>query len=554
MAKKIRDEHRHVKDMSIAVKLALIMATLVAVFMAAFGLFLGAFIRGAVMRQVMSAAYEAAYVAAHADVAAWGEYFDTPFQGLSHAELTELVKTMSSEEYEAQLKSPEVMELRTWNRGRLKRMIDADLRILAVEVLDVSNGPKLLAQSYSGDLVFAPVKGDPPVSFSRGGVAEGFLTVQGIQRHVIRGVHPIISRDEDQQAEIAVYIAAQALADATRELYTKVTLSAMVFIFVGCAVAWQVGRRMMRPIQQLQEDMRIVADGDLEHRTQVHVRDEIGELARTFDRMTESLAEAQQIERDTAASRHQMGVAGEVATSLFPQKLPAVPGYDLAGHHEASGQLGGEYYDAVAMPGGRLGLLIGSASGTGVPAAMVMAMARSFLTVLSRNGADPGQLLREANALLSVDLRRGMYVTVLMAVLDPKAATLTIANAGHPPLLVCKAGGKGIAPVHSEGIALGFDKGPVFDRTLKVVRVRLGAGDRVVMYTPGATRVTGADGKPLGERRFLALVKREAGHAAALFTKRVAATIKKFRGETTPSEDVTLLTLGRQASGRSGAA
>jgi serine phosphatase RsbU (regulator of sigma subunit) len=296
--------------------------------------------------------------------------------------------------------------------------------------------------------------------------------------------------------------------------------------------------------------MEIVASGDLAHRTVAQRQDEIGVLADAFDTMTQTLAEAQQRERETAASRHQMTVAGEVASRLFPAHLPTIAGFDLAGHHESSGTLSGDYYDVLELPGGRTGLLIGAASGTGVPAAMVMAMARSFIAAVARDEADPGAVLREVNALLSGDLRRGMYVTVLLAVLDPGAATLTLANAGHPPLLLVRAGGKSIAAVHSEGIALGFDKGPVFDHTLKVVRLELAPGDRAVLYTPGITRVTGADGSLLGESRFAALVKREAGQGAEAFVKRVAATVRKFMGEARLSEDVTLLTLGRLGPGR----
>jgi serine phosphatase RsbU (regulator of sigma subunit) len=100
-----------------------------------------------------------------------------------------------------------------------------------------------------------------------------------------------------------------------------------------------------------------------------------------------------------------------------------------------------------------------------------------------------------------------------------------------------------------EGIALGFDKGPVFDRTLKIVRLELAPGDRAVLYTPGITRITGADGSALGEARFAGLVKREAGQPAEGSVKRVAATIRKFVGERPLGEDVTLLTLGRLGRG-----
>jgi serine phosphatase RsbU (regulator of sigma subunit) len=180
---------------------------------------------------------------------------------------------------------------------------------------------------------------------------------------------------------------------------------------------------------------------------------------------------------------------------------------------------------------------------------MVMSMARSFIAAVARGEADPGAILREVNALLSGDLRRGMYVTVLLAVLDPADASLTVANAGHPPLLLSRGGGKSLAAVHSEGIALGFDKGPVFDHTLKVVRLELARGDRAVLYTPSIARVTGADGSQLGEARFAALIKREGGQPADAFVRRVAATVKKFVGDKKLSEDVTLLTLGRLGGG-----
>jgi serine phosphatase RsbU (regulator of sigma subunit) len=553
MAKgKIRSEGRHVRDVSIAVKMTGVIAVLLVVFMLAFGIFLRGFVRGAVKRQIMWAAYEAAYTAAHADVDAWSEWFETPYQGVSNEERVALVAAMSAEERAELYDTAEIQEARARNKRRFKEFIDGQLRIAAVELLDLPDpaDAKILARSYSGTLFFQAVKGEAGITVPDGSVAEGYLDVGSGQQLVIRGSYPVSDVPEGRHVELAVYIDAAAIDDAMNELTWQVLLAAGAFVVVGSIVSWTATQRLMKPVRMLQEDMRIVADGDLQHHTTVHTSDEIGELARAFGRMTASLAEAQEAERESAAGRHQMSVAGEVAASLFPTRLRDIAGYDLAGHHEASGQLGGEYYDVLAMPGGRYGLLVGSASGSGVPAAMVMAMARSFLAALARTETDPGKILREVNALLSGDLRRGMYVTVLLAVLDPKGGTLTVANAGHAPLLYCKAGGKSVAPVQSEGIALGFDKGPVFDQTLKVVRMSLRPGDRAVLFTPGVTRVAGADGSALGENRFAAVVKREAHHPAPVFVRRVAATVKKFRGKRDLSEDVTLLTLGRQDGSR----
>jgi len=135
-----------------------------------------------------------------------------------------------------------------------------------------------------------------------------------------------------------------------------------------------------------------------------------------------------------------------------------------------------------------------------------------------------------------------------VCVLDPGEGMLRIANAGHSPLLLWKAAAGKLSVVHSEGIALGFDEGPVFDRTLKVVEIGLDPGDRAVCYTPGISRIVGADGSELGDKRFGALVKREASHPAETFTVRISATLAKFRGKRASTADVTLLTVGRRPS------
>ena len=546
---------RRARGISIAVRMAAVMAFLIVVFMVSSFLVLAFTIRDSIRREMMWAAYEAAYSAAHAGLEAWDENFGTPYQGLSAADLDFRIQSMAKEDFEAEYMAPELEARRALNRSRFEKLIDPQVRIVAADLSDLGSG-RLLAKSYAVDHILFTATG-APLEFERGRAQEGVLQLEGRDLHVIRAsypVEPLVPGDpgEESHVELAVYIDAAAVDQTFAALVKQFSVLGAAFLLVGAGLSWVVGKRLMRPIARLQEDVAIVAEGDLAHRTVAERQDEIGALAAAFDTMTQSLAEAQQRERDSAASRHQMSVAGEVASSLFPAHLPTIPGFDLAGYHESSGTLSGDYYDVLELPGGRIGLLIGSASGTGVPAAMVMAMARSFIAAVAREEADPGAVLREVNALLSGDLRRGMYVTVLLAVIDPARGTLTLANAGHPPLLLARGGGKSLAAVHSEGIALGFDKGPVFDHTLKVVRLDLAPGDRAVLYTPGLTRVTGADGSALGEARFAGLVKREAGQGADAFVRRVASTVRKFVGDGRLSDDVTLLTLGRRAPGGAG--
>jgi sigma-B regulation protein RsbU (phosphoserine phosphatase) len=319
----------------------------------------------------------------------------------------------------------------------------------------------------------------------------------------------------------------------------------MIFILAGAGISFALGKRITLPLTKLQDDIRIVASGDLRHHTRTHSRDEIGELARTFDSMTQNLAEVQELERQAAATQRQATVAAEVAQSLVPTALPEIAGYDRAGVHHAAEDMPGEIFDVVPMADGRFGLLVARASGSGVPATLVMAMARSFLRSLSERETDPGALLREVNRRLSGDLRKGMYVEVVLVVIEAGRGHLSLASAGGAPIYHYHAETESVSVIHSEGIALGFDAGPVFDKTLNVLEREMLPGDRIVLLTRGLLEVEGADGEPLGEKRFGALVKREGPTAAESFVGRIDATLTKFHHSAELESDVTLITLGR---------
>jgi serine phosphatase RsbU (regulator of sigma subunit) len=549
-AREARHEPRRRFGMPLALKMALLTAVLAALIVVVFSVAVQPFLRDTLREQVRRAAWETAFVLAAAPPQAWNEYLGTPWGDLTADELAVQIARMSREEQDASVRSKETLAIRKWNAERLYRLTLKHTRVEAVEVVE---GPpdrrRLLASSLPGlrEVAFTPATEQTSLDLPEGSADEGRLRLGDREVRAVRGTYPIVDTNGAPVGEARVYVSVEAIDEVFANLVSRLVFTALIVVTAGALLAGFVGVWFMRPLRLLQEDVRTVAKGDLRHRTRAISYDEIGALARSFDELTQQLAAAADAEREAQASKHQMAVAGEVSASLFPARLPTRPGYDAAGLHETSTQLAGEYYDVFEMPQGRLGFLVASASGTGVPAAMVMAMARSFVAALAGREADPGAILREANALLSPDLRRGMYVTVLLAILDPRTHTLTVANAGHAPLLLVR-GGK-LTAVHSEGIAMGLDKGPVFDSTLKVVRLALQPGDRAVLYTPGVTRVNGADGSTLGEERFAALARREAVHPAETFTARMGATIRKFRGEAPITDSVTLLTLGRLQDG-----
>lgn len=537
-------EHRHVKGTSLAVKLSIGITLMVLVFMVGFAFFLRSFVHDTMRDQVTRTAKEAARAGAQAELPAWELYYGTPYQGMTRDEIQAIVDQWTPEQYENRFLTPDQRQQLEWNKQRLQRFKGGDSLILEVDIVSPDRRT-ILATSHLSGTDYSPTR--QSVNDADVNAEEGFITYPGARRvFVVRGQHPVLDKEGEVAGYFGVYIDARRIEEATSEFMLTVSYAAALFILVGAGLSYVLGQRIAKPLHKLQEDMRHVAAGDLEHHTVPHSSDEIGQLARTFDHMTKSLKAAADQEQEAAAATHQMTVAGEVTDRLFPADMPMVPGYDMGGHHETAGSVGGEYYDVLEMPGGRIGFLIAAASGTGVPAAMVMAMTRSYLKEVANHETDPGHVLRRVNELMAGELREGMYVSVLLAVLDPDTGAVDVANAGHSPLVVWrKATGK-MSALHSEGIALGFDSGPVFDRTLKTMTVELRPGDRVVLLCAGIGRLAGADGKELGDRRFLGLVQHEAHHPSGQFVNRVAAILRKFRGKEPLSVDVTLLTLRRQ--------
>jgi serine phosphatase RsbU (regulator of sigma subunit) len=326
---------------------------------------------------------------------------------------------------------------------------------------------------------------------------------------------------------------------------------AILFVFfvgIGVGVSFLVGRKISEPVKALIEDVTAVASGDLNHHTVPRSTDEIGLLARTFDKMTKNLQEAQSREVEMAAQRHQMAVAQEVQSNLLPEKIPDVPGYEIVAFHRSSKEVDGNYYDVIQYANGKLGVLVAAASGKGIPAAMVMTMARSFFRALMETAEGPAAMMRQANRLLSPDLRAGMYVEVLMVLIDPTTHKAKLVSAGPTSLFRFSFAEKKLQGIHAEGIALGFDKGPVFDKSLKEVEFDMGPGDRLVLNTPGVFSVKNYEGMDLGVKGFAKAINKQALKPSDEFVTKVVNIIDNYAGHEVEDSDITFLTVRRLES------
>jgi sigma-B regulation protein RsbU (phosphoserine phosphatase) len=295
------------------------------------------------------------------------------------------------------------------------------------------------------------------------------------------------------------------------------------------------------------EDIRQISTGDLKHRTRAKGGGEMSMLARSIDRMTKNLADARENELALSIRDRELAVAAEVREALLPQTTPAIGGYEIGATHISSQELWGDFHDFIEHDeGGGVGLLVCDVSGKGLPGALVGATARSYLRTALKNASDVQQALRDVNRDLARDVKRGMYVSALYIVLDPKEGIATLVCAGHKmPLVRFTAEDGKVRVIQPEGIALAFDKGPIFDARLEVAQVPIEPGDRLVLVNTGAIEVTNAEGDELGDKPLFRLIMPHAALPTDEFLAKLRKELEAFADGGRLERDVSIVTLKR---------
>jgi serine phosphatase RsbU (regulator of sigma subunit) len=325
--------------------------------------------------------------------------------------------------------------------------------------------------------------------------------------------------------------------------------STFAIIVVGALVSMWVASRVSRPLRKIVEDVRHISAGDLRHRTHAEGGGEIVLLARSIDRMTKNLLEARENEIELQVRNREVELAAEVRGQLLPQATPEVPGYGIGHMHIASATLGGDFHDLIEVGTEEhraVGLLVCEISGKGAPAALVGATARSYLRSRLPGGGDLKTALQDVNRQLVRDVPRGMAVASLYVLLDPEEGTVMVTCTGHKvPLIRYTGADRKVRLIHPEGIALGFDKGPVFNSTLQVAKVPVDRGDRLVLVNSGAVTIANSQGAELGEKALYTQIMRLGGLGTEAFLARLREALEAYRGEGPLQRDVSVLTLAR---------
>src|SRR5215207_129387 len=244
---------------------------------------------------------------------------------------------------------------------------------------------------------------------------------------------------------------------------------------------------------------------------------------------------AQQM-RERERIEQNLRVARSIQQASLPKEVPELEGWHISPFYRPAREVGGDFYDFFELEDGRLGIVVGDATGHGVPAALVMASARSMLRALAQASDSPGDVLRRVNDPLATAIPANMFVTCFYAILDPESGSLTYANAGHDlPYLYRNSAAE---ELRARGMPLGLMPGMGYEEKQTILK----AGEAALLYSDGLVEAHDPEGEMFGFPRLRALVA-EHGEQWSLGDF-LLEELHSFVGESWKQEDdITLLTL-----------
>lgn len=317
--------------------------------------------------------------------------------------------------------------------------------------------------------------------------------------------------------------------------------------FVALVFGLALARSITGSIHELFVGTVQVQRGDFAHKIEVKARDQLGELANSFNAMTSRLTSLLAEMAEKKRLEEELRIARDIQMSLLPQGPLRMAGLQMTAHCSPAREVGGDYYDFFAIGDRRVGILIADVSGKGTSAALYMAELKGLMLSLSQIHTSPRALMLAANRIIADNMDARSFITMTYAVLDMDARTMTYSRAGHTPLIHLTGRGLGRRAriLIPDGMVLGLklDNGEKFAAALEEVTLPLEAGDLFALFTDGISEAMNGDDELFGENRLTRLIEDHAELAFDELRERILREVRDFAGDPGPHDDMTLILL-----------
>jgi phosphoserine phosphatase RsbU/P len=345
----------------------------------------------------------------------------------------------------------------------------------------------------------------------------------------------------------SIVVGGMRLGDAILAVVVVIAFLFLIIEAVALLMGLALARSITSSIHELFMGTERVRQGDFTHRIEIPSRDQLGELAGSFNQMTGSIENLLQTAAEKKRLEEELRIARQIQMSLLPRGPLDFPGIGVTALCVPAREVGGDYYDFFPLGTNRLGVLIADVSGKGTSAALYMAELKGLVLSLSQIYQSPRQLLMEVNRIISENLDTRSFITMTYGVIDLSAGVMTFARAGHTPMIYLQADGeegRAAQVLAPSGIVVGLripGATEKFAELLEEDSITLRRGDVLVLYTDGITEAMNRDSDLFGEARLSRIVT-EHGHLdAAELRERILREVEAFVGSADQHDDMTMI-------------
>lgn len=446
---------------------------------------------------------------------------------IERAQLYDLVRARRLEEQEALLKLSEAM-LRA---GDLRQLLDQLVQV-AADVLAVDGAAVILESNYVEEEFRGAVRPTAGGAAATTPAATGDVTAMVGVASTVKSWSGLLDVDRGPSGWVLRHGAPLVIRDLASDSRWTHPLLAEREGFVGAAF-----------VPLFQSGRAIGSLGVYCRRPHDFTDDEVRLLTLMGNQAAIAIEQARlhQQALDDQRLRRELEVASEIQSSFLPDTCPVLPGWSICGHYQAARQVGGDFYDFIPLPGGRIGVVIADVADKGMPAALFMALSRTLVRATSIDGRSPQRAILRANELILADSNTDMFVTLFYAALDPATGECRYVNAGHNPPLAYWARTGRVERLPGRGMPLGM----LETIRLEEQRAQFSPGDALLLYTDGLTESRNAEGEEFGEARLAAILAAGAAGNADDVRSAILKAYEEFTGGLPAFDDVTMVVLKR---------
>jgi phosphoserine phosphatase RsbU/P len=307
---------------------------------------------------------------------------------------------------------------------------------------------------------------------------------------------------------------------------------------VSLLIGIRLTRTVTGAVHLLYEGTKRVREGEFSHRINVRGDDQLADLSRSFNRMTENVEHLLAVAKEKERLQSELEIGREVQARLYPTKVPETPGLRLEGVCHPARVVSGDYFDYESLDGTKVMVAIGDVAGKGISAALLMASLQSSLRAQlagTLDGLSPSEVVSRINRQLHSNTGPEKYATFCLGVIDESTGLFTYTNAGHLPPMLIRDGSVQKLDVNGTVVGL-FPQIPYSESALN-----LRSGDLLVFYTDGVTEPENAYGEMYGEERLEEVLLRNADRSESGIIGAVSDAIRVWTGADELQDDLTLL-------------